>query len=203
MLSAADDTSMFTTTLKYDRAIQGIYGVNLELPISKYDHPGGAISGNGDLNIRGRYQFPLGRWTMIVGVELVAPIASDDALGTGKWQLNPTLAAVYAFSRQTFGVLTAKQFLSVAGDSDRSDIVQGQYRFILAYTTKSGWWFLADPQLWVNYRTGGQVEFNPEAEVGKMVASTIGVFLRGGGHAAGDWDRQDWSVSGGVRFIFF
>jgi hypothetical protein len=31
----------------------------------------------------------------------------------------------------------------------------------------------------------------------------VGVWVRGGGHAAGSWNRQDWTVSGGIRFISF
>jgi hypothetical protein len=36
------------------------------------------------------------------------------------------VGGVYAFSAQTFAAVTAKHLFSVAGDSDRADIVQGQ-----------------------------------------------------------------------------
>lgn len=197
------DTSIFTTTLKFDRAIQGIYGVNMELPVGRFDSPDRDDAGVGDLNLRGRVQFRAEPWTFITGLETVLPVASEDTLGSGKYQLNPVAVAVYPFSANTFAALAAKHLFSVAGDSDRADIVQGQYRLILAHTTSTGGWHLFDPQLWVNYDDGGATHFAPEVEVGRMVGRQTGLWLRGGGHVAGDWDKEEWNVSGGVRFIAF
>jgi hypothetical protein len=203
VLDDDSDTSIFTTTLKYDRAIQGIYGVNMELPVGSFDSPYRDDVGVGDLNLRGRVQFRAERWTFITGLEAVLPVASEDTLGSGKYQLNPVAVAVYPFSASTFAAFAAKQLFSVAGDSDRADIVQGQYRVILAHTTSTGGWYLFDPQLWVNYDDGGATHFAPEVEVGQMVGRQTGIWLRGGGHVAGDWDKEDWNISGGVRFIAF
>jgi hypothetical protein len=139
----------------------------------------------------------------IVGAEVVFPIASADTLGTGKYQLNPTVAGVYAFSPAVFLAAVAKHAFSVAGDSDRDDIVQGQYRLLLARSTKSGWWFLADPQLWVDYHRDARSQFSFECEVGKMIRPLTGVWLRAGSRLGGNWHRDDWSVSGGIRFISF
>lgn len=198
-----DDISLWTTTLKYDRAINGVWGVNVELPLGYFDAPFLDETGIGDLNIRGRYQHRAGSWTYIGGVEAVFPIATDDVFGGGKFQLNPTVVAVKAFSPQTFMASVAKHSFSIAGEDDRDDIVTGQYRVILAHTTKSGWWFLADPQLWVDYENGSRIHFAPEAEIGKMIGKSTGIWLRGGGHVAGDWEKDDWSISGGIRFISF
>lgn len=203
MIDDDNDVSIFTTTLKYDRAIQGIYGVNFELPIAYFDSPFAEEFGIGDFNMRARYQHRDGRFTYIAGMEAVLPIASDDTLGTGKYQLNPVLAGVYAFSERTFAAVTAKHLFSVAGESDRDDIVQGQYRLILATTTEDGWWFLADPQLWVDYDKDCRLHFAPEIEIGRMIAPTVGVWLRGGGHVGGGWEKDDWTISGGIRFISF
>lgn len=199
----ANDISLWTTTLKYDRAIHGVWGVNVELPIAYFDAPFLDKGGFGDLNVRVRYQHRAGSWTFITGVEAVLPIATDDVFGTGKFQLNPTLVAVKAFSAQTFVAAVAKHSFSVAGDEARDDIVTGQYRLLIAHSTKSGYWFLADPQLWVDYEHGGRIHFAPEVEVGKMINKTTGVWIRGGGHVAGDWDKEDWNISGGIRFLSF
>lgn len=198
-----NDVSVSTLTLKYDRAIQGVYGVNVELPLARFSSPFGNDEGIGDLNVRGRMQVRDGRWTYIGGAEAVFPIASDDTLGTGKYQLNPTVAGVYAFSSEVFLAATAKHFLSVAGDSDRDNIVQGQYRLLLARSTKAGWWFLADPQLWVDYDREARSQFALEFEAGKMIRPLTGLWLRAGSRLAGNWHREDWSVSGGIRFISF
>jgi hypothetical protein len=203
MIDDSSDTSIWTTTLKYDRAFQGIYGLNVEMPLAAFDSPGVEEAGLGDLNLRGRVQRQIGRWTFIAGAEAVLPTATDDTLGSGKFQLNPTVVAVYSFSAQTFIVAAAKHLFSLAGESDRADIAQGQYRIILAHTTASGWWFLADPQLWIDYGNEQRLHFAPELEIGKMVGTQTGVWLRGGGHLGGDWEKDDWSISAGIRFIFF
>lgn len=203
MIDDSSDTSIRTTTLKYDRAFQGIYGLNVELPLAAFDSPWAEEAGFGDLNLRGRVQRQNGRWTYIMGAEAVLPTATDDTLGSGKFQLNPTAVAVYSFSAQTFIVGAAKHMFSLAGDSDRADIVQGQYRIILAHTTASGWWFLADPQIWIDYGNEQRLHFAPELEVGKMVGTQTGVWLRGGGHLGGGWEKDDWNISAGIRLILF
>ena len=203
MIDGGNDTSISATTFKYDRAFQGIYGLNLDLPVAYFDSPFSDEFGVGDLNVRARYQHRADRWTFIAGAEAVFPIASDDTLGSGKYQLNPTVVAVYAFSAQTFAALAAKHLFSVGGDSSRADIAQGQYRLILAHTTPSGWWFLADPQLWVDYDSGSRVHFAPEVEIGRMISKATGIWLRGGGHVAGGWQKDDWTISAGIRFISF
>lgn len=203
MIDGDNDVSLSTLTLKYDRAIQGQYSLNIELPVAYFDSPGRHDFGVSDLNVRGRVQFRDGQWTYIVGLEAVFPIASENPLGSGKYQLNPTVVAVHAFSAQTFAAGIAKHLFSVAGDEDRDDIVQGQYRVLAAHTTQSGWWFLADPQLWVDYHNGGRVQFSCDGEIGKMVGKTTGVWIHGGSRIAGDWHKEDWNISAGVRFIFF
>lgn len=205
-ISIVDDAggiSVTTMTLKYDRAIRGTYGLNVELPLSRFESPLVSSNGISDLNVRGRAQFKMGRWIGIVGLESVIPIATDDTLGSGKFQINPTAVGVYPISRSTFLAFVAKQFFSVAGDSERSDIRQGLYRVLAAYSSPKGWWVLGDPQVWVDYDGGGRTDVQVEAEAGRMVGPTTGVWLRGGGHVAGDWTRNDWTISTGVRFILF
>jgi hypothetical protein len=198
-----NDISITTLTLKYDRAIQGVWGLNLELPLARFDSPFGDDTGVGDLNIRGRRQFRAGRWTYIAGLEAVVPIASADTLGTGKLQLNPTAVAVYAVSSQTFVAGVAKQLLSVAGEGGRGDIVQGQFRLLVAHSTKTGWWILGDPQLWVDYDRDARSQFSLDLEVGRMVRPLTGMWIRAGSRLGGNWHKDDWSVSAGIRFISF
>ena len=57
-----------------------------------------------------------------LGAEAVAPTASHDALGLGKWQLNPVVGFVYSFTPTTFLYMGYKHLYSVGGDSARPDI---------------------------------------------------------------------------------
>jgi hypothetical protein len=185
-LSVIDDglgISVTTVTFKYDRAIQGVYGFNVELPIARFESPFGNDNGLGDMNLRFRAQRRVGeRVTVLTGVETVLPTATADSLGSGKFQLNPIFAGVYAFSRTTFLAAVAKHQFSVAGDDEREDIRLGQYRLLLGYTSPKGYWVVADFQQWADYKNNGRLDFSPEVEVGKMVGPTTGVWIRGGGH---------------------
>jgi hypothetical protein len=205
-LSAIDDSggvSITTMTVKYDRAIQGRYGVNVELPIARFQAPGLAENGYGDLNVRGRFQTRVGRMTFIAGVEAVLPAASDDLLGSGKWQLNPTVAAVYPLARTTFLAGVIKSVNSVAGDDDRADLSQLQLRGLFGYSAPKGWWLLVDPQYWIDREANDRNEFVLEVEYGRMVGQTTGVWLRTGSRLGGNWNRGEWTVGGGIRFISF
>lgn len=203
VISDATGATLDNLTLKYDRAIQGIWGVQGELPVAYFSSPGGTDAGLGDLSLRGRYQFKIGFVPVVTGVELVVPTASATTLGTGKWLVDPVVAVVVPFSAQTFLALVGKGYFSLAGSSSRADVSQGQLRAIVAHTTAAAWWYLADLQLWVDFEQGNRVDFAPEVEVGRMVAPLVGVWLRAGGHVAGDWTRADAVVSGGIRFISF
>ncbi len=203
-LTVIDDgngVSTATLTLKYDRAIRGVYGVNLELPLARFEAPSGSANGIGDLNVRARAQKRLGSVVLIGGLEAVVPVATDSRLGFGKLQLNPTAVFVNAFSQTTFVAAIAKHFFSVAGDDERAGVRQGQYRLLAAYTSPKGWWALVDPQLWVDYDVDNRSELALELEIGTMVGPKVGAWVRAGGHLGGSWQRQDWTVSGGIRFI--
>jgi hypothetical protein len=76
VIDAGSGVSSSTFTLKYDRAIQGIYGVNLELPLARFESPGDSHNGVGDLNVRVRAQKKLGRFVLIGGLETVGPCSA-------------------------------------------------------------------------------------------------------------------------------
>lgn len=204
--TSLDDSSrisLWTTTLKFDQAIAGRFGLNAELPFAQFESPFLDRTGIGDLNLRARFQHTIGSWTFITGLESVIPTASDDVFGSGKYQLNPIAVAVKAVSPQTFIAAIAKHHLSVAGDHHRPDILQGQYRLIIGHAARSGWWFLADPQVWIDYGDSGRIHFAPEAEVGRMLGRRVGLWIRGGAHLAGAWEKDEWNLSGGIRFLSF
>jgi hypothetical protein len=203
-LTVIDDgggISTTTLTLKYDRAIRGVYGFNVELPLVRFEAPVDSTNGIGDLNLRARAQKSVGSFVVIGGLEAVVPIATDPTLGSGKLQINPVAAGVYAFSRSVFAAAAAKHLFSVAGDDDRADVKQGQYRLLLAYSSPRGWWALLDPQIWVDFEVDRRSELALELEAGKMIGPKVGAWVRAGGHVGGSWPRQDWTVSGGIRFI--
>ena len=84
----------------------------------------GTESGVGDLNAFGAYILTKPAATRMLGVGplLVAPTASEDALGSGKWQGGAAFV-IFDFASpklQYGGLVTYQQ--SFAGDDDRSDV---------------------------------------------------------------------------------
>ncbi len=97
--------------------------VRASLPLSTV--PTGALdpkSGVGDFNIIGFY-LAVSKPTSTFGIGpiLAAPTASEDALGTGKWQAGAAMVAFKVLSPQIqLGGLLTGQW-SVGGDDDRAD----------------------------------------------------------------------------------
>ena len=61
---------------------------------------------------------------------------------------------------------------------------------------------MADPQVWVDYEQGRQ-EVLAEIELGTMLNQSTSVWLRAGHRLGGNWNRGDWMVMMGVRFMKF
>lgn len=202
--AAAGDASITSLTLKVDRAIRRVFGVNMELPLARASGPRGSDTGIGDLNLRARAQHTWGRNTIIGAVEFVLPTATELTLGTDQFTFDPVVGYVYAFGKNLFGAVVAKQFISLHNTNPDNipDINQGQYRILVGYASNNGWWAVADPQVWINYETGRQ-EFLGEIEIGTMLNQTTGVWIRGGHRLGGNWRRGDWTVMMGIRFIRF
>jgi hypothetical protein len=175
------DGSVRTDALafKFDRALTPLFGVNAELPVLRFSAPGARESGLGDLQLRLRYNLQLGAVTVIPGVELVAPTASEDVLGTGKWQVNPVLGAVLPLSPTTFVFGAYKHLRSVAGDDARPDIDASQPRLIAAKVSPAGWWLLGDLKYTRDHGTRLEV-LDAELEVGQMLSANMGVSARVG-----------------------
>lgn len=203
-LRAFGDSSITSLTLKYDKAIRKVFGINAELPLLRYSGYGMSDNGIGDLTVRARAQHTWGRHTVIGAGEFILPTATENTLGAQQYTFDPILGYVYSFGHNIFGALVAKQYISLHNTepSFSPDINQGQYRMLIGYASQRGWWILADPQIWINFETGHQ-EILAEIELGTMLNQTTGVWVRAGHRLGGNWHRNDWTVLMGIRFMRF
>jgi len=122
-LSGGVDETANSFVLRYAQPV-GNWLMRASLPFNRVPvGPGETASGVGDLDVFFAYLFDTGNPARSFGVgpQLVAPTASKDATGTGKWQAGA--AAVYfdATSKlfQWGGLVTYRT--DVAGDDDRAD----------------------------------------------------------------------------------
>lgn len=175
----AGATSIDSVSLKYDRALSKQWGMNLEMPFLRFDAPSLAARGIGDIQVRGRYIDNRGRLAYLAATEIVAPTAANDALGAGKWQVNPVVGVVLSPTHTTFVFAGYKHIWSFAGQSDRADLNQMQPRFLLGFLSPRGWWALGDVKYTRDLKTNTDL-LDVEAEVGQMLSRTFGVSVRAG-----------------------
>ncbi len=127
-------------TAKYDYKLNNQWGLNFELPVaSKLSVPGVSVSGNGDLFARARWIVPVGSMTYGLSFETVLPIASDDALGTGRYQLNFAALAVKPWSHSFLTAVAIKQTTSLGGDGDRDGFSNSEIRLVPVVILSNGW----------------------------------------------------------------
>ncbi|MFA9438964.1 hypothetical protein ACDA63_04925 [Uliginosibacterium sp. sgz301328] len=108
--------------------------------------PNGRKTGAGDLNLFDIFLFKAGGIEIGVGPQLTAPTASDDALGTGKWQAGLAGAVIAPQSWGLLGALVTWQ-TSFAGDSDRRRQNNATAQPFLIYNLSKGW-FVRSTATW-------------------------------------------------------
>jgi hypothetical protein len=109
-----------------------------------------SVSGLGDINAFAAYVLTRPEATRMIGVGplLAAPTATDDALGSGKWQ-GGAAAVVFDFSSPTvqWGSLLTWQ-TSIAGDDDRDDTNLLVFQPFLLFQLGKGT-YLRSTSIWV------------------------------------------------------
>lgn len=193
-------TGINSLTLKYDQALSKEWGFNVEVPLVHYKGFGLEDAGLGDVQARLRYVKSFGQVSVLAGVELVAPTASDVTLGKGKWQSNPTIGAVYAFSSSVFAFAGYKHLWSFAGEDSRATVNDSQPRFIMAYVNPEGWWLLGDAKYTKSWEAPRPTTLDTEVEIGQMIGRSTGVWIRGGTSFLDS--TRDVGVNLGIRQIF-
>lgn len=198
------DGSLLSTNFKLDVPMTKSFAAAFELPVtyaSGFPEPVDDQFGLGDAFVRVRNVFSFERASLIAGAEVGLKTADDELLGSGKWQVNPSLAYVYYLTSEYLLAVAGKQRLSIAGDDDRADINQSELRLIGIYINPKGWWLQADYQPKINWERDGKVSHLFECEAGTMLSRSVGVSIRPGVGFGPNRDR-DWSIGGGVRFLF-
>lgn len=190
-----------TAVTKYDQKLGNSIAFNAELPVASYVNAGPiAAFGIGDLFLRVRYVAPLSRTVMaLASVELVAPIATDDLLGAGKWQLNPVGGAVKIWSPRLFSAVVYKHSFSIGGDDVRADIDANSIRLIQSFILDKGYYISLDGRHeWQDSTNEGWS--TAEFELGRQFSARFAASLRIG-KAFGD-RRNDGAIDINVRTFF-
>lgn len=140
--------------------------VNLDL-ITLADAPGGVPGSAGNPNatpgdrkfglsdlIHASFLTPEKQRNFIWGAGLIlsAPTATDDVLGSGKWQIGPALRLTYRTGPWNLGAIAGNRW-SFAGSSDRADVNQLMIRGTTRRQLPNDWYFVSAPIITANWKS--------------------------------------------------
>lgn len=166
--------------------------------------PNGYMTGLGDLTLMDMFVFPkVGATTFAAGPLLVAPTATDDLLGAGKWQAG---AAAVVIAPQRWGLLggLVTYQASFAGDDDREDVSLVTLQPIVNFNLFDGF-YLRSTAIWNFDIEGGDysipigfgkvIPINDKVTMNAFIEPQYSVFSHGSG-------QPEWQIFAGVNFQF-
>ena len=147
------------------------------LPVAtSLDAPDGYVTGLGDLTLMDLFILPKhGDVTIGAGPLLVLPTATDDSLGSGKWQAGAAGIVVAPQGWGLLGGLVTYQ-TSFAGDDSRDDVNLLTAQPILNINL-SGGWYLRSSATWNFNLEGGTSHIPVGAGVGKVFQLEKGITM--------------------------
>lgn len=147
------------------------------LPIATSpDIPSGYVTGLGDLTLMDIFILPKhGDVTLGAGPLLVVPTATDESLGSGKWQIGAAGVVVAPQSWGLLGALATYQ-ASFAGVDDREDVSLLTFQPILNINLSDGW-YLRSSATWNFNLESGNSYIPMGAGVGKVFQLGKGVTM--------------------------
>lgn len=173
------DVGINSWTFKYDRPLSAKLGIAIELPYAEFRQGDDVIGGVAESKFKLRYVHTVGRVSWVGGGEIVIPTESKPVLGSGTWQVNPSVGAVYAVSPTIFAFAGVQRFQSVDRDAGRAPVRQNQARFLAARVSPRGWWLLGDAKVTRDLETDADL-LDFELELGRMLNSWTALSVRAG-----------------------
>ena len=85
-----------------------------------------------------------------VGVAVGIPTATDEVLGSGKWQAGPAVRLAHQIGAWRFGLLATDRW-SFAGDAERADVHQLLARGLIRHALGPRWFFVSAPIMTANW----------------------------------------------------
>lgn len=186
-------------TLKYDQSLNPAVGIAIELPYAEFRRQGQVVGGMAESKFKLRHVRADGRFSWLAGGEVVIPTETDPLLGSGTWQVNPSVGAVYAVSPTVFAFAGLQRFQSVDRDAGRDPVRQNQLRLLGARVSPAGWWLLGDAKLTRDLVQRATLT-DLELEAGRMLSRSTALSLRVG--RSGLDSARDFGVVANFRVLF-
>ena len=126
------------------------------VPVISQPAPGSErTNGLGDLNFTG-FISPKqpGKIIWGVGPTLVFPTATDEVLGSEKWDAGPSVVVLTMRGQWVIGALVSNVW-SFAGDDDRADVNSFITQYFVNYNLPDGWYLTSAPIITANWEAEG------------------------------------------------
>ena len=207
-LGLSNDGHLNQTYLRGDYAPTENMVFRIDVPLADGSSENlGSHFGMGDLLIGGRGKLALSeKLSWILGTNFILDTASNEVLGSGWNQIVPASYLVWKPSRQWMFAM-GYEYAASFGDNNREKekISESLFRPGALYHLPHGYWFWLDPKIYVNHEQGNSAAFVLESEFGKVITSSVELWLRGGGNVAGEDGKDEhlgWKAEAGIRYLF-
>jgi len=208
------DTSL--TTLRLDKPFMLDGGWQLstrfDLPLVRSDVPsrdnpnGDYEAGAGDFLTQFLFIAPpKGRWAYGFGTQVIFPTGSQDQMGTGKYQLVPTVATVYypeRWSKGSFLGVVIRDGFDIAGKDDRNDIHELYVQPLVNVNLPERWFVTLAPEMKMNWKDDNKWFVPFDVTLGKMLNKSTVASVGFKQAIVNDYDLYDWEIEFRVGFFF-
>ena len=195
-----DGNSVDLLLLRRDAAIRRPRRPGVRLATLRWDLPvghahiaGEDYTGLGDLYFQAlNVRTPSRRFSIASGFGFQAPTATEDPLGSGKWQVAPTLFPIWTLPAvKGLFFVRAQNFVSVAGDDDRRDVNYLTLTPTLVHRIDSRGALLFDTEVVKDWERGGEVRWKTGLLFGSRLGARRAYWVKlevpWGEHRAGEW----------------
>jgi hypothetical protein len=141
---------------------------SMPAPVDLFD---GRTTGFGDMYYVGLFapsegeDFLNGKFLWGAGFDVMAPTATEDVLGTGKWAAGPSALGVYMGPKWKVGAL-GMHYWDFAGDDDRSDVNLTNLQYFVYYSLDETTSIGASPNIIANWEQDSDDAFTVPVGLG-------------------------------------
>ena len=216
-LPAGNDA--YTTTLRVDKPTilneQGwVFALRADLPLVVNDVASGDNLGSaykfGASDVLTQFMFiaPQGKksWTYAFGAQLLWPTASEDQMGTGRYQIAPLVGAkmdLKAISKGSFGYLLLRDHIDAGGYSSRSHVNYLVIQPGINIALPKAFFVTIAPEMKVNWEDNNHWFIPFDITVGKMLNKSTVVSLEYKSPIHDDkYPSYDTEVEARIGFFF-
>jgi hypothetical protein len=139
------------------------------------------------------------------GAQFIWPTASRDAMGSGTYQVAPSVFGFYytpGISRGSFAGLLLRDYVSYAGDENRRDVHELSVQPAINVNLPRGWYLASFSDIRINWKDDAKAFVPLDLEVGKFVTRDVVTSVQVDVPVADDYDLYEWQVEVRVGFYF-